>query len=244
MGQRQRLAIARALVRKPACLILDEATSALDNQTEDAICDVLDREVKEREMTVVIIIHRTSTIKNADAIIDMRKGRVVDQGSYEDFICQCRPDHMFSTLAVTSRPPHLSAEEVEEKVPQPSCAKLHLENLRVTSELVSNTKQLRFDAASNGSTVIEGDLEVSTPAEGPKADERCRSTLVGGVLSNRWLFVVGFVGAILAGAAFPTAGAMSEGAIKSLGDINFRPRTDTWSFWFLILAFVVLFLYL
>lgn len=89
-GQRQRLAIARALVRKPTCLILDEATSALDTETEEHIRAGLEREVKERGMILVLIAHRVSTIMKADTIFVMHEGQIVDQGSYEELMCEQR----------------------------------------------------------------------------------------------------------------------------------------------------------
>ena len=79
-GQRQRLLIARALVRKPSILVFDEATSALDNRTQSIVTESLNR----LNVTRILVAHRLSTIRSADRIYVIEGGTVTQSGSYEE----------------------------------------------------------------------------------------------------------------------------------------------------------------
>ena len=83
-GEKQRLAIARTLLRDPVVLVLDEATSALDNETERAILETLDDVARTR--TTITIAHRLSTVRNADQIAVLDRGRVVELGTHEELL--------------------------------------------------------------------------------------------------------------------------------------------------------------
>jgi ABC-type bacteriocin/lantibiotic exporter with double-glycine peptidase domain len=91
-GQRQRLLIARAVVARPRILLLDEATSALDNRSQEIVTESL----RKLNATRIVIAHRLTTIRDADTIIVMDAGRIVESGTYDELMSQ---QGVFSMLA-------------------------------------------------------------------------------------------------------------------------------------------------
>ncbi len=87
-GQRQRIGIARALYKQASVLVFDEATSALDNATEQSVMDAI--EDLKRDLTILLIAHRLTTVRRCDTIVELEHGRVVAQGTYEQLL-DCSP---------------------------------------------------------------------------------------------------------------------------------------------------------
>ena len=85
-GQRQLLSIARAAIADPPALILDEATSSIDTRTERIVSEGMDALMKGR--TTFVIAHRLSTVRNADCIMVLEDGRIIERGTHDDLISQ------------------------------------------------------------------------------------------------------------------------------------------------------------
>ena len=83
-GQRQRIALARAFYRESKILVLDEATSALDNRTEADLMHAVN--IKNKNLTIIFIAHRLSTVQECDCIYEFDAGRIKDFGKYEDLL--------------------------------------------------------------------------------------------------------------------------------------------------------------
>jgi ATP-binding cassette subfamily B protein len=114
-GERQRIAIARAILKNAPILVLDEATSALDVETEQRVKEAIDRLRKDR--TTFIIAHRLSTIRDADVVIFLDHGRIIEQGTYDELSAL---GGRFASLLKTSGIVADDVKTVEHTVPQPA----------------------------------------------------------------------------------------------------------------------------
>ncbi|RCV26912.1 hypothetical protein SETIT_5G283700v2 [Setaria italica] len=100
-GQKQRIAIARAIIKNPKILLLDEATSALDVESERTVQEALNRIMVDR--TTLVVAHRLSTVRNADCISVVQKGKIVEQGHHDELVIN--PDGAYSQLIRLQKSP-------------------------------------------------------------------------------------------------------------------------------------------
>jgi ABC-type multidrug transport system fused ATPase/permease subunit len=94
-GQKQRIAIARALLINPRLLLLDEATSALDAESEHLVQEAIERAMRGR--TVCVIAHRLSTVRNADCVLVVERGEIVERGSHDEL---CAMEGVYKKLVL------------------------------------------------------------------------------------------------------------------------------------------------
>jgi ATP-binding cassette subfamily B protein len=87
-GERQRLAIARALLRRPYLLVFDEATSALDSLTEEEVSRTMRQVAASRDAITILIAHRLSTVMHADRIFVLERGRIVESGRHDELLAR------------------------------------------------------------------------------------------------------------------------------------------------------------
>ncbi len=129
-GQRQRVAIARAVLRNPTLMLLDEATSALDNSTEKRVIEGLEN----LRCTRITVAHRLSTVRNADLIVVMEKGVIVEQGNHDQLVAK---KGLYARLLEASKPVANQPElpyEAALAVPRPSTAGSSMRSARNNSE--------------------------------------------------------------------------------------------------------------
>ena len=156
-GQRQRIALARALIRDPKILVLDEATSALDSASEKRIQEAVERAAKDR--TVISIAHRLSTIKNADKIVVMEAGKVIEEGTYVDLMAKGE-DGAFFKMARLQSVGHNHGSAVEAAEASGASSVVDAESI--------HEKTVTSAVAATAASVTTASEENATDADAPK----------------------------------------------------------------------------
>lgn len=248
-GQKQRVAIARAIVSDPRILLLDEATSALDTKSEGVVQRALDAAAIGR--TTIVIAHRLSTIRDADNIVVMKDGRIVEQGTHSDLL---ETNGAYAALVQAQRLQRSQEDEspIDEKAAAATEAELDKVVTRQSSSAGNSIDPADKRPGLGRNPSSAKSVSSKVLAEKGNEDDVKYSlwTLIKFIASfnkTEWPFMLlGLFFNIIAGAAQPVQGIFFAKAIVALSQplsrgAQIRSDVDFWALMYLMLAFIQLF---
>ena len=226
-GQRQRVAIARSIISDPKVLLLDEATSALDPRAERIVQNALDTVSENR--TTLIIAHKLATVKNADNIVVMSYGKIMEQGTHQDLIAR---DGQYAAL--------VRAQDLGGGKDEPDFS----EEIKGGGlDRTLSLQRTKTDARS----LVSTDPEAQQLTSGTLGYSllRCVIIMFYEQRSLYWCFAVSSVGCLIGGATFPAQALLFARLIRvfTLTGSEARDRADFYALMFFVVALGNLFAY-
>lgn len=225
-GQKQRIAIARCLIRQPRILILDEATSALDAKSEREVQDALEN--ARRGRTTIIVAHRLSTVRDADTISVVRRGKIAEQGIHEELSkSQGEYQKLINLQQIHSERKQAEGEQV-------AVYKEQADDQHMLTKLVGKQFPLARTSKSVETQESIDDIKGEKPEmELPAADSGVlRRTF--GLCVPEWYYILGgVVGASVAGASWPFMALVFAEASNEILMENRSSKVRFWSLMFL-----------
>lgn len=244
-GQKQRVSLARALVKDPAVLILDEATASLDSRSEQRIQRAISNIASGR--TMITIAHRLSTITNADNIVVMLKGRILEQGSHAELMANNGPyaelvnlQTLGSTSAKEETTPSLDSISKSDRA---SLTDTDTEKSSLSNDGLGNVE--KADCSTDEAPVAE-ELEESEEPETPKKSLWALVRGYAPAVRPHLLFVVfALLGSCIVGGAFSAEAVIFGNTVGSLSPCHsassIRSRGDFFGLMFFVLAIIEFF---
>ncbi|CEP15267.1 hypothetical protein [Parasitella parasitica] len=244
-GQKQRIAIARAILKNPSILLLDEATSALDTQSERLVQAALDAAAADR--TTIVIAHRLSTIRNADLIVVMQAGDLIEQGNHHDLV------ELNGVYADLVRKQEIATKQVGDAVEEPDSEELIkreqmelIADKQRADEALVNEKDTTVNLfkTTSSASVDAYELKLRKERDERKVAMKQKVPLdkVLKQMRPEWpMLGLGIVGAALAGAVFPCFALIFAQVISQLVNPNLAPPgpmdgTNLYSFLFVVIG--------
>ncbi|KAF9592483.1 hypothetical protein IFM89_015054 [Coptis chinensis] len=239
-GQKQRIAIARAILKNPRILLLDEATSALDAESEHIVQEALDRIMVNR--TTVIVAHRLSTVRNADTIAVIHRGKIVEKGSHLDLLLD--PDGAYCQLIRLQEIGRSEVDKAENVESGLNSSQHHSIGRSISrgSSGVGNSSRHSFSVSFGLPTghICEttAGLESTSPAPIGQTQEVPLRRLATLNKPEIPVLLLGVISAMVNGVIFPIFGVLLSSVIKTFYEPEDKLRKDTrfWAFMFIILG--------
>ncbi|XP_024197523.1 ABC transporter B family member 3 isoform X1 [Rosa chinensis] len=252
-GQKQRVAIARAILKNPRILLLDEATSALDAESERVVQEALDRVMVSR--TTVIVAHRLSTVRNADTIAVINRGKIVEQGPHSELVKV--PDGAYSQLIRLQQISSVSeqnSQNVQEIRPLSNSRRdrsPRLSPLQSISRGSSGNTSPHSFSISHGAPTVIGVLEIAPTephilaASSELHPEVSLSRLAYLNKPEIPVLILGTIAAAINGVILPIFGVLISSIIKTFFEPPHRLQKDSkfWSLIFILLGVASLLAY-